>query len=175
MPLSDTVGAAVTVAHYERGGEYENHYPGNALNTIDYTDRTGGESSSSITGVLSIAASDRVDIQAHAMYEQTNDDQYAIALMPSSMNNCYRVTRGGSLTQPMPPAGTPEALRQHGELRRLQRQWLLLRPAQRRRCDCPGPMAAPASKPASSPIRAPSATACASACASRRKSATTSP
>ncbi len=109
MPLSDTVGAAVTVAHYERGGEYENHYPGNALNTIDYTDRTGGESSSSITGVLSIAASDRVDIQAHAMYEQTNDDQYAIALMPSSMNNCYRVTRGGSLTQPMPPAGTPEA------------------------------------------------------------------
>ncbi|MYH45028.1 MAG: TonB-dependent receptor plug domain-containing protein [Gammaproteobacteria bacterium] len=108
-PLSDTVGAAVTVAHYERGGEYDNIYPGNALNTTEYTTETGGESSSSITGVLSVAASDRVEVQAHAMFEQTADDQYPIALIDSSMNNCYRVTRGGPLSQPAPPAGTPEA------------------------------------------------------------------
>lgn len=108
-PLSDTVGAALTVSHYERGGEYGNAYPGNALGTPAYGDETGGERSSSITGVLSIDPTDRVSIQAHAMFEQTEDDQYPIALVPSSGNNCYRVTRGGSLAQPAPPAGTPEA------------------------------------------------------------------
>ncbi len=108
-PLSDTVGAALTVSHYERGGEYGNAYPGNALGTPSYSDETGGEQSSSITGVLSIDPSDRVSIQAHAMFEQTDDDQYPIALMPSGSNNCYQVTRGGPLAQPAPPAGTPEA------------------------------------------------------------------
>lgn len=108
-PLSDTVGAALTVSHYERGGEYGNAYPGNALGTPAYSDETGGERSSSITGVLSIDPTDRVSVQAHAMFEQTEDDQYPIALIPSSRNNCYRVTRGGSLAQPAPPAGTPEA------------------------------------------------------------------
>lgn len=108
-PLSDTVGAALTVSHYERGGEYGNAYSGNALGTPAYSDETGGEQSSSITGVLSIDPSDRVSIQAHAMFEQTDDDQYPIALIPSSGNNCFQVTRGGSLAQPAPPAGTPEA------------------------------------------------------------------
>ena len=108
-PLSDTVGAALTVSHYERGGEYGNAYPGNALGTPAYSDETGGERSSSITGVLSIDPTDRVSVQAHAMFEQTEDDQYPIALIPSSRNNCYQVTRGGSLAQPAPPAGTPEA------------------------------------------------------------------
>ena len=108
-PLSDTVGAAITVAHYERGGEYGNFYPGNALGTPEYSDETGGEQSSSITGVLTIAASDRVNIQAHAILEQTDDDQYPIALIPASVNNCFRVTRGGPLAQPAPPAGTPES------------------------------------------------------------------
>jgi len=108
-PLSNTVGAALTVAHYQRGGEYENRHAGNALGTPAYSDDTGGEQSSSITGVLNIAASDRVDVQAHAMFEQTEDDHYSIALLPSSMNNCHVVTRGGPLSQPTPPAGTPEA------------------------------------------------------------------
>ena len=108
-PLTDTVGAAVTVAHYERGGEYVNRYPGNALNTIAYTTDTGSESSTSLTGVLSIEASERVNIQAHSIFEQTDDDQYPIAMLDSSQNNCFQVTRGGPLTQPTPPAGTPEA------------------------------------------------------------------
>ena len=30
-PLTDSLGAAITVAHYERGGEYGNTFPGNAL------------------------------------------------------------------------------------------------------------------------------------------------
>ncbi len=107
-PLSDSVGAAITLAHYERGGEYDNHYPGNALGTPAYMDDTGGEETQSITGVLSITPSDRVSIQAHAMYERTDDDQYPMEVLDPDMNNCFRVTPGGR-SQPAPPAGTPEA------------------------------------------------------------------
>ena len=108
-PFSDTAGGAITVAHYERGGEYGNHFAGNALGTPAETNQVGGERTTSVTGVLTFAPSDRVDIKLHAMYEDTFDDQYAIAMNPASLNNCYRVTRGGPLTQPAPPEGTPEA------------------------------------------------------------------
>ena len=108
-PFSDTAGGAITVAHYERGGEYGNHFAGNALGTPAETDQVGGERTTSVTGVLTFAPSERVDVRLHAIYEDTFDDQYAIAMNPSSLNNCYQVTRGGSLAQPTPPAGTPEA------------------------------------------------------------------
>lgn len=115
-PLTDSIGAAVTVAHYERGGEYDNNFPGNALGTPAYSDETGAQETSSLTGVLTIAASDRINIQAHAMWEQTDDAQYPMALVPSSENNCYvanarfAAARGvGPFVQPSPPAGTPEA------------------------------------------------------------------
>ena len=108
-PFSDTAGGAITVAHYERGGEYGNNFAGNALGTPAEMNQVGGESTTSVTGVLTFAPSDRVDIKLHAMYEDTFDDQYAIAMNPSSFNNCYKVTRGGPLSQPAPPAGTPEA------------------------------------------------------------------
>ncbi len=115
-PLSDTVGAAVTVAHYERDGEYDNNYPGNALGTPAYSDEAGAQETTSLTGVLTIAAGDRVNIRAHAIYETTDDGQYAMAVIPSSENNCFianarkAAARGhGPFTQPSPPAGTPEA------------------------------------------------------------------
>ncbi len=115
-PLSDTVGAAVTVAHYERDGEYDNNYPGNALGTPAYSDEAGAQETTSLTGVLTIAAGDRVNIRAHAIYETTEDGQYAMAVIPSSENNCFianarkAAARGhGPFTQPSPPAGTPEA------------------------------------------------------------------
>lgn len=115
-PLTDSIGAAVTVAHYERGGEYDNNFPGNALGTPAYSDETGAQETSSLTGVLTIAASDRINIQAHAMWEQTDDAQYPMALVPSSENNCYvanarfAAARGvGPFAQPSPPPGTPEA------------------------------------------------------------------
>ena len=108
-PFSDTAGGAITVAHYERGGEYDNNFAGNALGTPAEMNQVGGESTTSVTGVLTFAPSDRVDIKLHAMYEDTFDDQYAIAMNPSSLNNCYQVTRGGPLSQPAPPEGTPEA------------------------------------------------------------------
>ena len=108
-PFSDTAGGAITVAHYERGGEYDNNFAGNALGTPTEMNQVGGESTTSITGVLTFAPSERVDIKLHAMYEDTFDDHYAIAMNPSSLNNCYQVTRGGPLTQPTPPEGTPEA------------------------------------------------------------------
>ena len=108
-PFSDSAGGAITVAHYERGGEYGNHFAGNALGTPAETNQVGGERTTSVTGVLTFAPSDRVDIKLHAMYEDTFDDQYAIAMNPASLNNCNQVTRGGPLTQPAPPEGTPEA------------------------------------------------------------------
>ena len=108
-PFSDTAGGAITVAHYERGGEYDNNFGGNALGTPAEMNQVGGESTTSITGVLTFAPSERVDIKLHAMYEDTFDDHYAIAMNPSSLNNCYQVTRGGPLSQPAPPEGTPEA------------------------------------------------------------------
>ena len=108
-PFSDTAGGAITVVHYERAGEYGNHFAGNALGTPAETNQVGGERTTSVTGVLTFAPSDRVDIKLHAMYEDTFDDQYAIAMNPASLNNCYQVTRGGPLTQPTPPEGTPEA------------------------------------------------------------------
>lgn len=108
-PFSDTAGGAITVAHYERGGEYDNNFSGNALGTPAEMNQVGGESTTSVTGVLTFAPSERVDIKLHAMYEDTFDDHYAIAMNPSSLNNCYQVTRGGPLSQPAPPEGTPEA------------------------------------------------------------------
>lgn len=108
-PFSDTAGGAITVAHYERGGEYDNNFAGNALGTPAEMNQVGGESTTSVTGVLTFAPSERVDIKLHAMYEDTFDDHYAIAMNPSSLNNCYQVTRGGPLSQPAPPEGTPEA------------------------------------------------------------------
>ena len=108
-PFSDTAGGAITVTHYERGGEYDNNFAGNALGTPAEMNQVGGESTTSVTGVLTFAPSDRVDIKLHAMYEDTFDDHYAIAMNPSSLNNCYQVTRGGPLSQPTPPEGTPEA------------------------------------------------------------------
>ena len=108
-PFSDTAGGAITVAHYERGGEYDNNFAGNALGTPAEMNQVGGESTTSVTGVLTFAPSERVDIKLHAMYEDTFDDHYAIAMNPSSLNNCYQVTRGGPLSQPTPPEGTPEA------------------------------------------------------------------
>ena len=115
-PLTDSLGAAITVAHYERGGEYGNTFPGNALGTPAYMDETGAQQTSSITGVLTLAASDRIGVQAHAMWERTDDGQYPMALIPASENNCYiansrlAAAKGwGPFKQPSPPAGTPEA------------------------------------------------------------------
>ena len=108
-PLGDGAGIALTLSHYERDGEYDNRHPGNMLGTTPIADEVGGEETTSITAVLTLKPTERFSLQGHLMYEDTDDDPYAIALQPSSANNCFQVTRGGSLTQPMPPAGTPEA------------------------------------------------------------------
>ncbi len=109
-PLTDTAGFAVTVSRYQRGGEYNNSSPGNALGTVAYEDEVGDEETTSFTGVLTLNPSDQLSVRLHSIFEETDDAHYAIGLLPSSMNNCYQVTRGGSLMQPAPPAGTPEAL-----------------------------------------------------------------
>ena len=108
-PLGEAAGFAITLSHYETDGEYDNHYPGNALGTPAVNDEVGGEETQSITAVLTLDPTEQFSLQAHVMYEETDDDHYAIAMQPASANNCFQVTRGGSLTQPLPPAGTPEA------------------------------------------------------------------
>ncbi len=108
-PLGDAAGFAITLSHYERDGEWDNHFPGNALGTPAINNDVGDEETDSITAVLTLDLNDRISLQAHVMYEETDDDHYAIAMQSSSANNCFQVTRGGPLTQPLPPAGTPEA------------------------------------------------------------------
>ena len=108
-PLTDTAGFAVTVSRYQRGGEYNNSSPGNALGTVAFEDEVGDEETTSFTGVFTFDPTDQLSVRLHGIFEETDDAHYAIGLLPSSLNNCYQVTRGGSLTQPAPPAGTPEA------------------------------------------------------------------
>ena len=108
-PLSEQMGYAITLSHYQRGGEYDNKLPANSLGTPAIDDEVGDEETNSITAVLTLAPSDRLSVTGHVMYEDTDDDHYAIAMQPASFNNCFQVVRGGPLTQPTPPAGTPEA------------------------------------------------------------------
>ena len=105
-PIGEAAGLAITISHYERGGEYDNHFPGNALGAPTTDDEVGGEETNSITAVMTLSPTDKVNLQAHFMYEDSDDDQYAIDLQPSSFNNCFQVARG---MQPLPPQGTPEA------------------------------------------------------------------
>ena len=108
-PLGAGAGVAVTVSHYQRDGDYNNRHPGNVFGAMATDDEVGGEETTSVTAVLTLDPTERLSIQGHVFYEESNDEHYAIALQPSDLNNCYQVTRGGPLTQPAPPPGTPEA------------------------------------------------------------------
>ncbi|MYF49589.1 MAG: TonB-dependent receptor [Gammaproteobacteria bacterium] len=101
-PLSDMVGAAVTFSHYERGGEYDNNSPGS-----DIDDKVGDEETTSFTGVITLTPSDQFSVRLHGIYEDSDDAHYAIGMLPSTYNNCFRVPQ--DTMQPAPPAGTPEA------------------------------------------------------------------
>ena len=53
----DAAGIAITLSHYERDGEYDNHYPGNPLGAPAINDEVGGEETQSITAALTLAKS----------------------------------------------------------------------------------------------------------------------
>ena len=118
-PINEAAGFALTLAHYQRDGEYDNFYPGNRLESPSVSDEVGGEETSSAVALFTFSPTEQLDITAHAIYEKTDDDQYAIDLQPASFNNCFisaptnpnRSTGadGMPLTQPLPPEGTPEA------------------------------------------------------------------
>ena len=105
-PLTDTAGFAVTVSRYQRGGEYDNVSPGGA------EDDVGGEETTSFAGVLTLDPTDQLSVRLHALYEETDDDHYAIGVLPASFNNCFRVPQ--DVMQPAPPAGTPESMANFG-------------------------------------------------------------
>ncbi|MCY4199331.1 MAG: TonB-dependent receptor [Gammaproteobacteria bacterium] len=106
-PFSDTFGVAVTISQYQRGGEYNNSFAGNALGAPAVDNEVGDEESTSFTGVATFTPNDRLSIRLHGIYEATDDAQYAIGILPYSMNNCFQTPRG--TPHPQPPAGTPEA------------------------------------------------------------------
>ncbi len=118
-PITEVAGFALTLARYQRDGEYDNSYAANSLGTPAINDEVGGEETSSAVAVFTFNPVEQLNITAHAMYERTDDDQYAIALQPPSFNNCFitgarnpnRSTGadGMPLSQPAPPPGTPEA------------------------------------------------------------------
>ena len=104
-PFSDTFGVAVTISQYQRGGEYNNSFAGNALGAPAADNEVGDEESTSFTGVATFTPNDRLSIRLHGIYEATDDAQYAIGVLPYSMNNCFQTPRG--TPHPQPPAGTP--------------------------------------------------------------------
>ena len=102
-PISETAGFALTLARYQRDGEYDNFFPGNPLGSEEINDEIGGEETSSAVAVFEFRPTDQLSITAHAMYERTDDDQYAITLQPAANNNCFRPADGA--VQPPPPRG----------------------------------------------------------------------
>lgn len=113
-PISEQLGAAVTLSHYQRNGTYSNRFAGNGLGAQAVNDDVGGEETNSITAVLKFNPHYRLNITGHVSYEDSNDDQFAIALQNSSANNCFRVgvdtdSTGNTLTQPTAPVATATA------------------------------------------------------------------
>ena len=112
-PITEAAGFALTLARYQRNGEYDNLYPANSLGTEAINDRVGAEETSSAVAVFTFNPTEQLGITAHAIYERTDDDQYAIGLQPASFNNCFitgarnpnRSTGadGMPLMQPAPP------------------------------------------------------------------------
>lgn len=113
-PVSDTLGLALTLSRYQRDGEYSNTLAANAFGTPAISNKVGGEETNSAALVFDFQPSERLSITGHAAYDDSDDDQFAIALQDAGLNNCFRVgvdtdSAGNVLTQPAPPAGTPEA------------------------------------------------------------------
>ena len=115
-PLSDSFGVALTVSHYERQGNYNNSLGANVFGTPAIEDDVGGEQTNSVTGVFEFTPNDRLTVTGHFLYDESDDDHYAIELLDSSANNCFRVgvdidpSTGAPFVQPTAPAGTPESL-----------------------------------------------------------------
>lgn len=114
-PVSDTLGVALTVSRYQRDGEYTNTLAANAFGTPAISNKVGGEETNSATLVFDFRPSERLSFNGHIAYDDSDDDQFAIALQDSSLNNCFRTgvdidpSTGAPFAQPAPPAGTPEA------------------------------------------------------------------
>ncbi len=106
-PIGETAGLALTLAHHERGGEWDNHYPGNVLGQPEFENKVGSEETDSLTAVMTFNPNERISLQGHLMYAATDDGHFAIATQPATANNCYRVPT--DTAQPTPPAGTPAA------------------------------------------------------------------
>ena len=111
-PITDNFGAALTLSRYEKDGEYDNVFAGNAFAPA-FTNEVGGEESNSAALVLSFTPSDKLSISGHILYDKSDDEQFAIAVQDPGLNNCFRPgtdldAAGNVLAQPSPPAGSPE-------------------------------------------------------------------
>ena len=79
-PLSDTVSGSLTARYYDFGGEFTNRFNG---------EKTGGESSQSIAGVLEWRPSDELTARGRLYYNETDDEQAPFFAQGASENNCF--------------------------------------------------------------------------------------
>ncbi len=97
------VGYKIHARHYSYGGDFENTL---AIGPDDI----GAEETNSINASIYLSPSDSTEIQLNVLYADDDDGQYAVALQPSSDNNCFF---------PRPPNQSPGGPRPYfcGELR----------------------------------------------------------
>ncbi|MFZ1624641.1 MAG: TonB-dependent receptor [Gammaproteobacteria bacterium] len=100
-PLTDDFGYMVSLSYYDYDGQYKNGFAGNGAGAPAQSGDIGGESTQSVTAMLTWEPSESFDAALNLMWEYSDDDPYAIGLLSSSNNNC------AFGPAPNPPAGTP--------------------------------------------------------------------
>ncbi len=100
-PLGEAAGFMLSASYYEYDGQYDNGFAGNEVGAPANTDDVGGEETTSIVGLITLNPTDGFDATASIMWEDSDDDPYAIGLLESSNNNCFFGPA------PNPPPGTP--------------------------------------------------------------------
>lgn len=79
-PISENLGAGISVRHYERGGIFTNQWDGSDI---------GEQESTAVSGVLEWTPSDDLVVRARAYYAERDDGQPPVTVTRFFENNCY--------------------------------------------------------------------------------------
>lgn len=79
-PISDVLGAGISVRHYERGGIFTNQFDGTDI---------GEQESNSVSGVLDFTPSEQVRIRARGYFAERDDGQPPVVATRYFENNCF--------------------------------------------------------------------------------------
>ncbi len=96
-PMGDKFGYMISASYYDFDGQYTNEYPGQTWNqrsggtatTPASSSDIGGQETTSLVSVLEFQATEDLLLTARLMYEDSEDDPYAIGLLKSTNNNCF--------------------------------------------------------------------------------------